>query len=90
MTVNNSIAANPSKNNFGCNIECSITTGCQDNTWYSFENDNFQDECILDSSCDTLKPCHKGCYSGSVDCDSTPTPETESTTVEQMNTHSRK
>ena len=87
MTGNNFIAANPSKTEFGCIVECSITSGCQDYTWYSSENDNFQDECILYSSCDTLEPCQKGCYSGSVDCDSiTTTPEPDSTISDEHTT----
>ena len=63
LTENNFIGAIGTKTEIGCFLECSLHYDCKYYTYYSTENANFQEECLLYSSLDVLTEC-TGCYSG--------------------------
>ena len=65
---NNFISASLAKSDFECWLQCSINAQCKFYTWFSSENDDVSNECILFSSCQTINECNGGCYIGGVDC----------------------
>ena len=63
MTENNFIGAVGTKTEIGCLAECVLNYDCKFYTYYTSENANFQEECLLYSSLDGLTGC-TGCYTG--------------------------
>ena len=78
----NFLQALSAKSELQCWLQCSINDHCKYYTWFSNENEDVSDECLLFSSCQTINDCNGGCYFGQVeDCHeiTTLTPDTTTT-----------
>ena len=69
-----------------CWLQCSINDRCKYYTWFSNENEDVSDECLLFSSCQTINECNGGCYVGQVDCNEPTTMTTDTTTTPTLPT----
>ena len=79
---NNFLQALFAESELQCWLQCSINNHCKYYTWFSNENEDVSDECLLFSSCQTINDCNGGCYFGQVeDCYeiTTLTPDTTTT-----------
>ena len=74
------------KSEFECWLQCSINDHCNYYTWFSPENEDVSDECLLFSSCQTINECNGGCYVGQVDCYEPTTMTTDTTTTPTITT----
>merc|ERR1712156_964527 len=68
----NFIAASHSESEFDCFLKCSAIKECKYYTWFSLQNEEVRQECLLFSSCDSVDSCSIGCYIGGVDCGDEP------------------
>ena len=79
---NNFLQALFAESELQCWLQCSINDHCKYYTWFSDENEDVSDECLLFSSCKAINDCNGGCYFGQVeDCHeiTTLTPDTTTT-----------
>ena len=75
------------KSELQCWLQCSINDHCKYYTWFSNENEDVSDECLLFSSCQTINDCNGGCYFGQVeDCYETTTLTPDTTTTSNLQT----
>ena len=70
-----------------CSLQCSINDRCKYYTWFSNENEDVSDECLLFSSCNAIHDCNGGCYFGQVeDCHEITTLTPDTTTTPNLQT----
>ena len=50
-----------------CILHCFANEKCSTYTWYSEDNEEIQNTCVLYSSCNEKEYCNS-CYSGSINC----------------------
>ena len=75
------------KSKLQCWLQCSINDHCKYYTWFSNENEDVSDECLLFSSCQTINDYNGGCYSGQVeDCHEITTLTPDTTTTPNLQT----
>ena len=82
----NFLQALSAKSELQCSLQCSINDRCKYYTWFSNENEDVSDECLLFSSCQTINECNGGCYVGQVDCNEPTTMTTDTTTTPTLPT----
>ena len=83
----NFLQALSAKSELQCSLQCSINDHCKYYTWFSNENEDVSDECLLFSSCQTINDCNGGCYFGQVeDCYEITTLTPDTTTTPNLQT----
>ena len=65
---NDLIEASHSESEFHCFTKCAAIKECKYYTWFSLENEQLHQECLLFATCENVEPCEKGCYIGSMEC----------------------
>ena len=54
------MAASHSESEFDCFLKCSAIKECKYYTWFSLQNEEVRQECLLFSSCDSVDSCSTG------------------------------